>query len=183
MNRKLVLMLIVLLGLHFFNYGIEKMNMKNYIYDGFSWIIDKKLSGMPFPGVFDPEDDDIKFIQDKGITLLVSLTLKTPDKILLKKAGIRSSHYPVKDFHAPTVDQLNQFCVTADKEINGGGRVAVHCYAGKGRTGTFLAAYFVYKGAGAEGSIELIRKLRPGSIETEEQEDSVREFEKYLKQE
>ncbi len=111
MNRKLVLILILLSGLHFFNYGKDKMNMKNYIYDGFSWIIDQKLSGMPFPGVFDPEDDDIRFLQDKGITLLVSLTLKTPDKDLLKKGGIRSSHYPVKDFHAPTVEQLNQFCL------------------------------------------------------------------------
>ena len=159
------------------------MNIKNYIYDGFSWVVDQKLSGMPFPGVFDPEDDDVRFLQDKGITLLVSLTLKTPDKDLLKKGGIRSSHYPVKDFFAPTLKQLNQFCANVDNEINNGGRVAVHCYAGKGRTGTFLAAYFVYKGAGAEGSIELIRKLRPGSIETEEQEDSVREFENYLNQE
>ncbi len=180
MNRILILMLIFLPGLNFFNYGKEKMNMKNYINEGFSWVIDRKLTGLPFPGVFDPEEEDVRFLKDKGITLLVSLTLKTPDRGLLKKAGIRSVHYPVKDFHAPTIKQLNQFCITADKEIEGGGRVAVHCYAGKGRTGTFLAAYFVYKGAAAEGSIELIRELRPGSIETEEQENSVREFYKYL---
>ena len=156
------------------------MNMKNYINDGFSWVLDNQLSGMPFPGVFEPEEDDIGFLQSKGISLLVSLTLTTPDRNLLNQAGIRSVHFPVKDFHAPTVGQLNDFSIMVDKEISEGGRVAVHCYAGKGRTGTFLAAYLVFKGAEAEGAMALIRKLRPGSIETIEQEEIVREFYRYL---
>ena len=180
MNRKFVLILIILLGIHFFSHGKEKMNMKNYVNDGFSWVIDKKLSGLPFPGVFESIENDILFLKRKGITLLVSLTLKTPDQELLNKAGIRSIHYPVKDFHAPTVEQLNEFSLMVEKEILNVGKVSVHCYAGKGRTGTFLAAYFVFKGVEADGAIELIRKLRPGSIETEEQENSVREFYKTL---
>lgn len=165
----------------FFNYGSNKMIMKNYVNDGFSWVIEKKLSGMPFPGVFEPEVDDIKFLKEMGITLLVSLTLNTPKLDLMRAENIRSLHYPVKDFHAPTIEQLHNFCLKADEEIIGGGSVAVHCYAGKGRTGTFLAAYLVFKGAEAVGAIELIRDLRPGSIETEEQEEVVRVFFKFLK--
>ncbi len=156
------------------------MIMKNYVNDGFSWVIEKKLSGMPFPGVFEPEIDDIKFLKEMGITLLVSLTLNTPDLKLMKSESVRSLHYPVKDFHAPTIDQLNKFCLETEKEISAGGRVAVHCYAGKGRTGTFLAAYLVYKGSGSDEAIKKIRDLRPGSIETEEQADVVRKFSKYL---
>ncbi len=159
--RKLALVLIFVLGMHFFGYGKDKMNMKNYVNDGFSWVIDKKLGGMPFPGVFEIIENDILFLKSKGITLLVSLTLKTPDQDLLKNAGISSVHYPVKDFHAPTVEQLNEFSLMVEKEILKGGKVVVHCYAGKGRTGTFLAAYFVFKGSEADGAIELIRKLRP----------------------
>jgi len=170
-----VLILILVLWLN----GTEKMNMKNYVNDGFSWVVDKTLSGMPFPGVFEPVEKDIGFLREKGITLLVSLTMKTPDQQLLKKAGIRSVHFPVEDFHAPSGKQLKDFCLLAEEEIGQKGRVAVHCYAGKGRTGTFLAAYFVWKGADPEGAIDLIRELRPGSIETEEQEEAVKEFSRH----
>lgn len=181
MRPKLLFIIFFIQASLFFNYGSNKMIMKNYVNDGFSWVIEKKLSGMPFPGVFEPEVDDMRFLKERGITLLVSLTLNTPDQDLMKDENIRSLHYPVKDFHAPTIEQLNKFCLMADQEISAGGSVAVHCYAGKGRTGTFLAAYLVFKGTDAEGAIELIRALRPGSIETEEQEDVVREFFGFLK--
>lgn len=182
-NRKSLILFVSILVLCIFYNGTGEKNMKNYITDGFSWVIDKKLSGLPFPGVFDPEEDDIAFLKEKGLTLLVSLTLNMPNTELLKRSGIRSAHYPVKDFHAPKTSQLEEFCIAADREIEKGGRVAVHCYAGKGRTGTFLAAYFVFKGAQADGAIELIRSLRPGSIETDEQEEAVRVFQRSLKKE
>jgi len=180
MRLKPFVMIFFVLASLFLNYGSDKMIMKNYVNDGFSWVIERKLSGMPFPGVFEPEIDDIRFLKEMGITLLVSLTLNTPDLDLMRNENIRSLHYPVKDFHAPTIEQLNNFCLRADQEMSAGGRVAVHCYAGKGRTGTFLAAYLVYKGSGSEVAIEKIRQLRSGSIETDEQEEIVRKFYKYL---
>jgi protein-tyrosine phosphatase len=52
-----------------------------------------------------------------------------------------------------------------------GKAVCCHCFAGKGRTGTALAAYLIkYHNYGAKQSIEHIRKLRPNSIETDQQE-------------
>lgn len=157
------------------------MNNKNLMYKGFSWVIDNKLSGMPCPGIFGSEKDNIGFLQKEGITLLVSLTLKTPDLSILKAAKIGSFHLPVKDFHAPTIKQLYDFSHKTAEEILKGGKVGVHCYAGKGRTGTFLSAYLVFKGRRAETAIAEIRELRPGSIETEEQKEIVEEFYKYLK--
>lgn len=157
------------------------MNNKKLMYKGFSWVLDHKLSGMPLPGVSGSEKGDIEFLQKEGITLLVSLTLKTPDLSILKTAKIKSFHLPVKDFFAPTIKQLIDFSFKADEEISKGGKVGVHCYAGKGRTGTFLSAYLVFKGKTADNAIAMIRKLRPGSIETEEQEEIVEEFYKYLK--
>ena len=56
--------------------------------------------------------------------------------------------------------------------------VAVHCLAGRGRTGTVLAAYFVHRGLSAREAIQKVRDLRPGSIEVPEQEDAIRAFER-----
>ena len=56
--------------------------------------------------------------------------------------------------------------------------VAVHCAAGKGRTGTVLAAYLVTQGMTAGEAIRKVRELRPGSVETYEQEQMIREWER-----
>jgi len=55
--------------------------------------------------------------------------------------------------------------------------VAVHCMHGHGRTGTMLACYLVKtrKMSGID-AINEIRRLRSGSIETNEQEKAVVQF-------
>jgi protein tyrosine phosphatase len=59
-------------------------------------------------------------------------------------------------------------------------RVAVHCGAGLGRSGTPIAAYLVSQGAAPDDAIALVRARRPGSIETAEQEVAVHEFARRL---
>jgi atypical dual specificity phosphatase len=54
--------------------------------------------------------------------------------------------------------------------------VAVHCASGLGRTGTLLAAFLVSQGATAEGAIERVRSVRPGSVETLEQEQAIHAY-------
>jgi protein-tyrosine phosphatase len=54
--------------------------------------------------------------------------------------------------------------------------VAVHCFAGVGRTGTVLAAWMVAQGMEPDAAIEELRALRPGSVETRGQADAVRRF-------
>jgi atypical dual specificity phosphatase len=143
----------------------------------FSWVIPDRLAGMPRPGRDASIDADAVFLQKKGITLVVTLTEEPLPSPAFSSLGIALVHLPVRDFSAPSVEQLAAFVAKASAVIGAGGRVAVHCAYGMGRTGTFLAAYFVHTGAPARGAIAQVRRMRPGSIETAEQEEAVRAYE------
>jgi atypical dual specificity phosphatase len=54
--------------------------------------------------------------------------------------------------------------------------VAVHCGAGLGRTGTVLAAYLVAGGEEARAALARVRELRPGSVETADQERAIEAY-------
>ena len=86
-------------------------------------------------------------------------------------------HVPVPDMDIPTVEQVDEVMSVIDKAKASNMGVAVHCLAGKGRTGTILAAYFVRQGLSADEAIRKVRDLRPGSIEVPEQEEAIRAYE------
>jgi atypical dual specificity phosphatase len=59
--------------------------------------------------------------------------------------------------------------------------VMVHCAAGRGRTGTILAAYLIKKeNLTANQAIKKIRSVRPGSIQSDRQEMALYIYEQYL---
>jgi atypical dual specificity phosphatase len=148
----------------------------------FSWVIEDRLAGMPRPGTDAAIKDDLAFLQRNDIDLLISLTTDVPGASQLAEYGIESLHLPVHDFQAPTMEQILEFAATTSSVLDNGGRVGVHCTAGKGRTGTMLATYFVYRGSTAEEAIAKIRELRPGSIETAEQEEAIQAYYEYLQE-
>ncbi len=144
--------------------------------ENFSWVLPDQLAGMAQPGLYAPLEDDLAFLVDQGIDLLVSLTVEPTDPDTVAAYGIDLLHIPVEDMTAPTQDQLDDYVAEARPRIAGGEQVGVHCTAGLGRTGTFLAVYLVTEGRTGQEAIDEVRKLRPGSIETEEQEQAVVTF-------
>ncbi len=138
----------------------------------FSWIRKPLLAAMGRPS----SADELRWLKNNGLDVLVSLTEDPPSRRMVDEAGLLLYHVPVPDMTAPTQEELDR-CVSAiDKAMGLEMGVAVHCAAGAGRTGVVLACYFVQQGASATEAIAKVRRLRPGSIETEEQELAVKEF-------
>jgi len=150
--------------------------------DGFSWVIESQLAAMPRPGISASLDEDFAFLKEQKIDLLVSLTVDKLSASLLALHGIESLHLPVADFDAPTLDQILEFVDKVSHRLMKAGRVGVHCTAGKGRSGTMSAAYLVSLGNTPADAIARVRELRPGSIETAEQEKAVENYYDYLRE-
>ena len=148
---------------------------------GFSWIVQGELAAMPLPGRDRPLEQDVAYLDQEGIRVLVSLTDDPPDGTALESRGIDQEHIPVQDFTPPTLEQMIEFVAVVETSVAADMPVGVHCTAGLGRSGTMAAAYLVAEGASAAEAIATVRQLRPGSIETTTQEDAVRRFEEHLR--
>lgn len=140
----------------------------------FTWVDEPVLAASAEPG--GPEQ--LAWLRAQGVDILVTLTEEPLPRTWIDSAGLMGVHIPVPDMDVPTPEQLERVLSVIDKARAGGMGVAVHCLAGRGRTGTVLAAYFVHQGLSARDAIRKVRDLRPGSIEVTEQEDAIRAFER-----
>jgi atypical dual specificity phosphatase len=139
---------------------------------GFTWIEKPLLGGMARPD----SREDLDWLRENGIELIVSLSEEPLRREWVNEAGLLSIHIPVEDMEAPTQEQLDH-AISAIRRANARPMgVAVHCTAGLGRTGVVLACWLVANGMSASNAIARVRRLRPGSIETDDQAEAIAEF-------
>lgn len=117
-----------------------------------------------------------------GVKLLVNLHESAHSSDTLAKNGVRCVHLPVQDFTPPTQEQLQEGTREMAAALARGETVAVHCGAGLGRTGTLVACHLLRCGqaASAAEAIARVRAARPGSVETDAQENAVAQFAKKM---
>ncbi|MCS7270564.1 MAG: dual specificity protein phosphatase 23 [Gemmataceae bacterium] len=138
----------------------------------FSWIVPARLAASALP----EEMADLAWLRQQGIEVVISLTEEPLPRQWVNEAGLLLVHVPVPDMTAPTLEQLEQIVTTIHKANAAGLGVAIHCTAGLGRTGTALAAYLVSQGMNPDAAIAEVRRLRPQSIETQEQIQAIQAF-------
>jgi atypical dual specificity phosphatase len=139
----------------------------------FDWLIDEQLGACVNPSVGKEAAADLR---TGRVGLLINLHERPDPAELLQQLGAETLHLPVPNSDAPSQAQLDTGVGAIGAALERGTRVAVHCGAGLGRSGTLLAAYLVSQGWEAEAAMARVRAVRPGSIETLEQEQAVHEF-------
>ena len=141
----------------------------------FDWLLPEQLGACVNPSVGQQAALEL---ESGRVRLLINLHERPDPPEMLSRLNAEPLHLPVSNSHSPTQDQLERGVAAIGEALGRGERVAVHCGAGLGRTGTLLAAYLVTQGYGAEDAIARVRAARPGSVETLEQEEAVHEFER-----
>ncbi len=104
------------------------------------------------------------------------------DVSLLRNSGVEVLEIPVPDFRSPPLLDLVFIVEWVLDKVNSGGRVYVHCARGYGRSATVAAAYLIRKyGKSWVESVDRVRKLREGSLESIEQLSVLKAYEIMLR--
>ncbi|KAF8631257.1 hypothetical protein AX15_002584 [Amanita polypyramis BW_CC] len=107
----------------------------------------------------------LDYFEKRNIKLVIRLNTELYDKSAFLDRGIDHMELYFDDGTNPTDDIVRTFIDVADRVIESGGVVAVHCKAGLGRTGTLIGAYLIWKyGFTANEAIGFMRIVRPGSV-------------------
>ncbi len=137
---------------------------------GFHWMVPGLLATAAQPGLIASIESDLEALCRVGTRLLVTLTEEwTPDPALVGAYGIESLYLPIPDKHPPDAGAARTVCDVAAQYIERGEAVVYHCRAGKGRSGTFVAAQLIHAGIPPDEAVSRVRAEYRFWIETDAQ--------------
>lgn len=146
---------------------------------GFAWLLPGQLVGTPWPGLVQPPAYDLDLLKGVGITRLLSVTDRPFAAELAGQHGMAVENEPMVDMQPPGIEQAISLCRRIEATLARGEVIAVHCRAGLGRTGTTLAAYWLWLHAGSlsgEEALQQVRRFHPGWVQSDTQIDFLHAF-------
>ncbi|VEU20786.1 DEKNAAC101746 [Brettanomyces naardenensis] len=113
----------------------------------------------------EPFSKVIEYFLTNNVHLVVRLNSHLYDKNEFEKRGIKHIDMIFEDGTCPTMEFVQKFIGASETVISNGGKIAVHCKAGLGRTGCLIGAYLIYThGFTANECIGYMRMMRPGMV-------------------
>ena len=145
----------------------------------FRWLIPYHIAIMSTPR----SEDDISALASPQLHIrhVLTLTEETPlQESWFRGKPVSNTYLPIPNYHPPSIEQMDLII----RLLEDGTKLPllVHCGGGKGRAGTVAACYIAAFGFGkprltqahpelsAPEAVRLLRHIRPGSIETSQQE-------------
>lgn len=102
-----------------------------------------------------PDSQVLTSLKSQGLSTIFNLRSECrQSEPLAEELGLSCVTIPVQDMSVPRVEQVLEFLDQIASNCRPGSAL-VHCFAGQGRTGLFVAAYRICKGVAVDAAIEL----------------------------
>lgn len=157
----------------------EKVEQYTVPFDRCYWVVPGKLMAGCYPGGLHKDEARSKLqgMIDHGIRHVVSLmeadetdhaghafiSYEPLMQSLAVDAGkaVTFARFPIQDLSTPTADEMVAILDHIDRKIDASIPTYIHCWGGKGRTGTVVGCYLARHGrATGEGALQLVQELR-----------------------
>ena len=170
-------------------------------FDRTYWVIPGKFLAGPYPGSHDPGEALLRLraLVQCGIRRIINLMdadeIRGADPPFLPYAEtlirlgedlgipLEETQLPIQDQSPPSPAAMNAILDEIDRSIAANRPVYVHCWGGRGRTGTVVACHLVRQGLAGEEGLRRLDELRKAasnghlpSPKTEAQIEFVRDW-------
>jgi len=94
--------------------------------------------------------------------------------------GVKAIKYPIEDMDVPkSIRSFANLEEYLERKIDHD-NILIHCAGGTGRTGMVIAGLLMKLGKSLDQAVSLVRQMKFGSIETDEQEKFLEDYQDYL---
>jgi atypical dual specificity phosphatase len=147
------------------------LNRILHVREWWTWIDETVLLGAL------PTSFDVPELKRLGITGVINMCEEYGGpQGAYKKADIEQLHLPTVDYTPPTYERVLQGVEFIQRHASRGGKVYVHCKAGRGRSATIVLCWLIAQRHTPESGTRLMVEKRPHILATLAQREVVQRF-------